>query len=239
MEHSVRVCPDASALAGAAAEHVAQRAAAAIAQRGRFHLALSGGSTPWAMLERLHGTDLDWGAVVIHQVDERFAPDGDDDRNLTHLMGALQGMEATVVPMGTAVSMDGGVPESDAEVWAAADSYAATLPERFDLVHLGLGEDGHTASLVPGDPVLDETVRLVGCTQAYRGRRRMTLTYRGLARAESIMWLVAGAAKARALAALLAGDTSIPAARVVAPESVLFVDSAAAGRDAALTGHPG
>jgi 6-phosphogluconolactonase len=118
------------------------------------------------------------------------------------------------------------VDESDLE--AAAASYAATLPEALDLVHLGLGEDGHTASLAPGDPVLEVTDRLVAVTGEYRGRRRMTLTYPALASAREVVWLVTGESKRDALAKLLSRDTSIPAARVAAENELVVADEAAA-----------
>jgi len=95
-------------------------------------------------------------------------------------------------------------------------------------VHLGLGPDGHTASLVPGDPVLEVTDALVAVTQPYQGHRRMTLTYPALARADQLLWLVTGADKREPLAKLLAGDESIPAGRVVAARSVVMADQAAA-----------
>jgi len=157
--------------------------------------------------------------VVIHQVDERIAAAGDPDRNLTHLLEALGGAPATVVPM----------PVEDGDPQAAAVRYGAALPERFDLVHLGLGPDGHTASLVPGDTVLGVDDAPVACTGGeYQGRRRMTLTYPGLARADRLMWLVTGPAKAAPLARLVAGDTSIPAGGVTAGSSVILADAAAA-----------
>jgi 6-phosphogluconolactonase len=120
---------------------------------------------------------------------------------------------------------------SEAERQAAAETYSDSLPDSFDLVHLGLGADGHTASLVPGDPLLEENTGLVGCTCVYQGHHRMTLTYPALRRARSLMWLVAGAEKTSALASLLHGDTTIPAGRVVAGESVVMADAAALGRE--------
>jgi 6-phosphogluconolactonase len=115
-------------------------------------------------------------------------------------------------------------------VHAAARAYAAALPARFDLVHLGLGPDGHTSSLVPGDPVLDETSALVAVTLPDQGHRRMTLTYRALARAARILWLVSGADKQEPLARLLSGDRSIPAGRVQAGHSLVLADAQAAER---------
>lgn len=218
MDHDLIVVADAAELAVEAASLVAAAVHEAVADRGRFDFAVSGGHTPWAMFAELAKRDLPWEAVRIFQVDERAAPDGDADRNLTHLRSALGTASAEVIAMAV------DVPDLD----VAAAAYASVLPERFDLVHLGLGPDGHTASLVPGDPVLDVDDCPVGVTGPYQGRRRMTLTYPGLARADRLMWLVAGADKVDALAKLLGGDRSIPAGRVEATRSAILADIAAA-----------
>jgi 6-phosphogluconolactonase len=214
----VEVLADAAAVAVRGAGVIAERARVAVAERGSFTLAVSGGRTPWLMFAQLGGRDVSWPEVTIYQVDERIAADGDPDRNLTHLRESLP-PEALdrVVPM----------PVTDGEVEAAAAAYADRLPERLDLVHLGLGDDGHTASLVPGDPVLAVTDRDVALTGEYMGRRRMTLTYPVLDRAGEIMWLVTGAEKAVPLAKLLARDESIPAGRVRAARSLVLADEAA------------
>ena len=217
MEHTLEVLADDETLARRAAVFVAERARMAVADHGRFTFAVSGGRTPWAMFAVLAGEEVPWSEVEIFQVDERVAPDGDPDRNLTHLRQALGAAPATVVPM--------GVNEPDLE--AAASAYALLLPDRFDLVHLGLGPDGHTASLVPGDPVLEVTDRRVGLTLPYQGHPRMTLTYPALGRAKQIMWLVTGADKCGPLAQLRSGDRSIPAGRVEAAHSLIFADAAA------------
>ena len=214
MEHTLVTEPDAAQLAVKAAGFVADRIRSAVAAHGAFTCAVSGGQTPWLMLTELVKHDLLWSSVEIYQVDERVAPDGDPERNLTHLRQILGSVPVTLIPM----------PVTDPDLEAAAAAYASRLPARFDLVHLGLGADGHTASLVPGDPVLEVTDRLVAVTGLYRGHRRMTLTYPALARAEEAMWLVTGASKHDALDRLLAGDRSIPAARVQARRSVIFAD---------------
>jgi 6-phosphogluconolactonase len=219
---SLEVLPDAAAVARRGADEVAAAASVAIAARGRFTFAVSGGQTPWAMFRALAGEDLAWEAIGIWQVDERVAPDGDPDRNLTSLSEALpEAAELHPMPV-TADDLD-----------AAAERYAASLPEAFDLVHLGMGEDGHTASLVPGDPVAEASGRDVGLTREYRGRRRMTLTYPALDRARRVLWLITGEDKAAMLPRLLAGDPSIPAGRVSADEQLVVADRAAAAGVAA------
>jgi 6-phosphogluconolactonase len=217
MQHKLETQADPGAVARAGAVFVAERARAAVAASGSFHFAVSGGHTPWAMFAELASEQVPWEAVVIYQVDERVAPAGDPDRNLTHLSQALGSAPAQVRPM----------PVNDSDLAAAADSYAASLPGNFDLVHLGLGPDGHTASLVPGDPVLSVTDRLVALTQPYQGHVRMTLTYPALARARQLLWLITGADKQQPLAKLLAGDTTIPAGRVEAGASLVMADRAA------------
>lgn len=218
MEHELAVpVADADALAVEAASYVAGQARSAVAARGRFIFAVSGGHTPWAMFAALAKEDMPWADVELFQVDERVAPDGDSSRNLTNLRESIGDAPATVYPM----------PVNDSDLDAAAARYADLLPDRFDLVHLGLGPDGHTASLVPGDPVLSVTGALVALTQPYQGQRRMTLTYPALARADQLLWLIAGADKREPLARLLAGDTSIPAGRVQAARSLVLADEAA------------
>lgn len=218
MRHELKVSPDADAVAASAAEYVAVLARGAVAARGRFTFAVSGGHTPWAMFAALAAKDVPWADVDIFQVDERVASDGNPDRNLTHLRASLGSAPALVHPM----------PVTDPDLSMAAAAYATALPQRFDLVHLGLGPDGHTASLVPGDPVLAVNDMLVAVTQPYQGHPRMTLTYPALARADQLLWLVAGADKRDPLARLLAGDTSIPAGRVTAARSLVLADAAAA-----------
>ena len=217
MHHELETLPDPDAVARAGAVFVAQHARAAVAASGSFHFAVSGGHTPWAMFAELASETVPWEAVVIYQVDERVAPPDDPDRNLTHLHQALGSAPAQVRPM----------PVNEPDLVAAAGRYAVVLPEHFDLVHLGLGPDGHTASLVPGDPVLAVTDRLVALTQPYQDRVRMTLTYPALARAGQILWLVTGSDKKEPLAKLLAGDTTIPAGRVEAAASLVLADRAA------------
>ena len=218
MKHDLDVMVDAGTVAARAASYVAGLARAAVADHGQFTFAVSGGRTPWAMFAELAGEDMPWAEVALFQVDERVAPDGDPDRNLTHLRESIGDAPARVHPM----------PVTSPDLAAAAAAYATGLPQRFDLVHLGLGPDGHTASLVPGDPVLEVADVLVAVTQPYQGHRRMTLTYPALARADQLLWLITGADKRDALGKLLAGDESIPAGRVLAARSLIMADEAAA-----------
>lgn len=219
MHHELRDFADADAVASAAAEFVTQRARESIEANGRFTFAVSGGRTPWSMFEKLAQLDVAWSDVVLYQVDERIAPVGDSTRNLTNLERSLGERRPTIVAM----------PVNDHDLEAAAAAYAASLPATFDLVHLGLGPDGHTASLIPGDPVLSVRDRLVAVTGIYQGEQRMTLTYEALARADQLLWLVTGEDKRSALSALLRGDTTIPAGAVEVPASLVMADRAALG----------
>jgi 6-phosphogluconolactonase len=217
VHHDLETLPDAQQVAHAGAVFVAEQARHAVESRGSFHFAVSGGHTPWAMFADLASETVPWEKVVLYQVDERVAPLEDPDRNLHHLREALGDAPAQVRAM----------PVNDADLAAAADAYGSLLPDHFDLIHLGLGPDGHTASLVPGDPVLEVTDRLVGLTEPYQGRVRMTLTYPALARARQILWLITGADKKEPLAKLLTGDTTIPAGRVHAGASLVLADRSA------------
>jgi 6-phosphogluconolactonase len=213
----IEVLPDAEAVARRAAALIAEWARECVTARGSFTLALSGGRTPARMTELLADEDVPWSAVRVYQADERIAPYGHAERNLTQLEATLP--EATIVAM----------PVEDEDLPAAAARYASQLPECLDLVHLGLGPDGHTASLVPGCDALKITDRDVAISREYGGRRRMTLTYPALERAREILWIVTGEDKREALERLLAGDEAIPAARVSTPRQLVLADLAAAG----------
>ncbi len=224
----LEVLPDPEAVARRAARVVAA-ARDAVGARGRFLLATSGGATPWRMLRLLAEEDLPWAGVHLFQVDERVAPAGHLDRNLTHLAASL--LDHAPLPAAQVHAM----PVEEADLASAAARYAAELhavggtPAVLDLVHLGLGADGHTASLVPGDPALEVAGADVAVTGAYRGRRRMTLTYPALDRARLVLWVVTGAEKDEALARLRRGDRAIPAGRVQSDRAVVLADVAAAG----------
>ncbi|MGH7193874.1 MAG: 6-phosphogluconolactonase [Candidatus Saccharimonadales bacterium] len=222
------ICSDANAVARRAAEFIAAEARAAAATRGRFLLAVSGGSTPWLMLRALADQEVPWPQIHLVQVDERVAPPGDPDRNLTHLHESL--LEHTPLAREQIHAM----PVEEANLASAAGHYADTLrqiagsPAVLDLAHLGLGPDGHTASLVPGDPVLQIVDADVALTGAYQGRRRMTLTYPMLNRARRILWLVAGKAKVEMLKRLREGDPAIPAGRISRHQALILADREAA-----------
>jgi 6-phosphogluconolactonase len=230
---NLEVFDDADSVARAAAATIASDARTAIAARGRFVLAVSGGHTPWIMLRALAGEDIPWAGVHVCQVDERVAPDGHPDRNLTHLRESLV-QHAPLHP-----EQIHAMPVEAADLEAAATQYALALreiagsPPVLDLVHLGLGPDGHTASLVPGDAVLDVTDQDVALTGVYQGRRRMTLTYPTLNRARRVLWVVTGSEKVEMLRRLLDGEVSIPAGRIRREQALVLGDRAAAGRLAA------
>ena len=225
----LEVFEDAEAVARAAAATIAADARAAVAARGRFIMAVSGGHTPWIMLRALANEEVPWKDVHVFQVDERIAPAGDPDRNLTHLRASL--LEHAPLPPQQIYAMPVELPDLE----AAAKQYAQTLeqvagsPPVLDLAHLGMGPDGHTASLVPGDPVRNITDAAVGLTGVYMGRRRMTLTYPVLNRSRRILWLMTGIEKVAMLPRLLEGDTTIPAGRISRDQAVVLADRAAAG----------
>jgi 6-phosphogluconolactonase len=225
----IEILADAGAVAQEAAAIIAADARAAIAERGRFIMAVSGGHTPWVMLRDLAENEVPWANVHLVQVDERVAPPGHADRNLTHLHESL--LEHAPLPPDQLYAM----PVESTDLEAAAKQYAETLakiagsPPVLDLVHLGLGPDGHTASLVPGDPVLKVNDAQVAATGVYQGRRRLTLTYPVLNRARRVLWLVTGAEKVEMLTRLRAADPSIPAGRVNQERALILADRAAAG----------
>ncbi len=223
----IEVLDDADAVAEEAAAIIATDARIAVAVRGRFVVAVSGGRTPWAMLRALAQMQMPWEDIHVLQVDERVAPAGDPDRNLTHLRESLQDAPlraGNLHPM----------PVNAEDLDAAAAAYAYTLhevagmPAVLDLVHLGLGPDGHTASLVPGDASLDVTDRAVTLAGPYQGRRRMTLTYPVIDHARRILCVVTGEEKAGMLRRLRDGDRTIPAGRVRTHRALVLADKAAA-----------
>ena len=224
----IQVLTDADSVAKAAAKIIAAEARAAVAARGRFIVAVSGGRTPWQMLRDLAGENVPWAGLHVVQVDERVAPAGDPDRNLTHLRESL----LSHAPLRSEQIY--AMPVESPDLGAAAQRYAQTLceiagtPPVLDLAHLGLGPDGHTASLVPGDPVLDVTDADVGLTGIYQKRRRLTLTYPLLNRSRRVLWVVTGSEKADMIVRLLDRDVTIPAGRIQCDNALVLADHAAA-----------
>jgi 6-phosphogluconolactonase len=226
----IRVLAEAAAVAAEAAKVIAQEGRGAVASWGRFIMAVSGGQTPWQMLRELAREEVPWNRVYVAQADERVAPAGHPDRNLTHLRDSLLDR----VPLRPEQIC--AMPVESPDLEAAASRYARMLqdfagsPPVLNLVHLGLGTDGHTASLVPGDPVLNVTETDVALTGLYRHRRRMTLTYPMLNRARRILWVVTGPEKAGMLVRLRDGDITIPAGRVRQEHALVLADRGAAAR---------
>lgn len=221
MAIDLEIVADEKAASRRAAELIAAVGADAVGERNMFSLAMSGGRSPWAMLAILgEEEEMPWAETELFQVDERIASPGSEERNLTHMvLGLSMDHQATLRPM----------PVTQRDLDGAARDYERTLPAPLDCIHLGLGPDGHTASLVPGDPVLDVTDRRVALTEfAYQDHRRMTLTYPALAEARQIVWLVTGPDKCEPLAKLMAGDESIPAGQVENDEMTVVADEAAA-----------
>lgn len=225
----IQILDDDAAVAECAAEFIATEARAAVAARGRFLLAVSGGHTPWMMLGALAGKSVPWEGIHLFQVDERVAPPGDPDRNLTHLQESL----LSRIPLRP--EQIHAMPVGSLDLAEATRVYGTELrriagePPVLDLVHLGLGPDGHTASLVPGDASLAEMNADVALAGPYQERRRMTLTYPTINRARRVLWVVTGAEKAVMLQRLLDGDRSIPAGRVRQDVAVVLADRAALG----------
>ena len=226
----VEVFPDVDSVARKAAAIVAAEARAAIAERGRFVIAVSGGRTPWLMLRALAHEDVPWEGVHVVQIDERVATEGDQDRNLTHLRESLSGQASLRPEQIHAMPVEAPDLDVAAAQYSTALRQIAGSPPVLDLVHLGLGPDGHTASLVPGDPVLAVDDVDVALTEVYQGRRRMTLTYPILNRSRRVLWLVTGSDKSEMVGRLYDGDTSIPAGRVHRDRALVLADRAAAGQ---------
>lgn len=223
----LEVLPSAEAVAERAAQWIAQQARKSIAARGRFSLAVSGGTTPWQMLRALAREEVAWPQVHLFQVDERVAPEGSADRNLTHLRDSL------LAEAPQAEAQIHAMPVNEDDLEAAAARYAQLIQDLsggvLDVAHLGLGADGHTASLVPDDAALEVNDRDVALTGLYQGRRRMTLTYPLLNRSRSVLWLMTGSSKIEMLRRLRAGDRTIPAGRITVTEAVILADEAAIG----------
>jgi 6-phosphogluconolactonase len=221
MAIELEVLDDERSAARRAAELIAEAGTQSVAERGIFGFAMSGGRSPWAMLALLdEDQGMPWDETELFQVDERIAAPGDPERNLTHIILALSmSHQPALRPM----------PVTSHDLDAAAHEYESSLPDRLDLIHLGLGPDGHTASLVPGDSVLEVRDRRVAITETfYQDHRRMTITYPTIDAGRKVLWLVTGEEKREPLQKLLAGDESIPAGRVKNDSMVVVADRAAA-----------
>jgi len=211
----------------AAAQYIAARLLQAVGERAAATLAISGGSTPSGMFERLAAEELPWSDVRVMQVDERIVPPDHEARNWKLFLAS---------PLARRIAPANRYPlpvEID-DPRLAADRYAETLIGLagealvLDVVHLGIGEDGHTASLFVDDPLFHETRRPVGVSQPHRGFRRLSLTLPVLNRARCVVWFVAGAARRAAVTRLFRRDLSIPASHVERDRAVCFTDPAAA-----------
>lgn len=225
---SVHVFATPADLARAVADDIASQLSWAVRSRNSASVAFSGGRTPWLMLAALARHPLPWSQIHVFQVDERAAPDGHPDRNIIALRDALAGASLPDDNIHPIAVLD----DLDESARAYADTIAAFAPNGFDVVHLGLGSDGHTASLLPGDPVLGVTDRRVATTGKYQGWPRITLTFPELDAARHLVWMVDGAAKAPALRQLLAGDRSIPGAHVSTTNASVFCDQPAVSTEA-------
>jgi 6-phosphogluconolactonase len=231
----IEVLDNSDLVALKAASIIAEEARKSVALRGRFIFAVSGGKTPWKMLRALADEDVPWEGIHILQVDERLAPEGHPDRNMTHLLQSLTGHAPILLEHIYAMPVEDKDPE------AAAASYARTIreiagsPAIINLIHLGLGPDGHTASLIPKDPVLDVTNRDVATTGIYQGRYRLTLTYPIINRAMKILWLVTGGEKKNMLQRLLNSDLSIPAGHISQKHAMVLADRDAANQESGIS----
>ena len=214
----ITVAPDPQAAAHEAAAWIARQLRNAVSRRGTASIAFSGGSTPALMLAALAEHPVPWVATTVFQVDERVAPDGDPDRN-AGLLDELRRFRPTIRLM----------PVTAGDLVAAARRYAALLPDRLDLVHLGLGDDGHTASWPPGDPVIDDR-RSVAMAGEFNGRVRMTLTVPAVNAARRRLLLATGAAKAAVIERWLLHDHALPVDRVSRTNTLVVLDAAAATR---------
>lgn len=223
----IEILSDANAVAIAAAQLIAAEARAVVAGRGIFSFAVSGGKTPWVMLKELASEELPWKQIHVFQIDERIAPEGDKDRNLTQLLASLAA--APIPPENIhAMPVNSADPEQACRAYEAALEQSCGIPATLDLVHLGLGPDGHTASLVPGDAVLTVRDRDVALTGLYQGRNRMTLTYPMINRSRKILWLATGAEKAPMIVRLKHGDPTIPGGLISQGNAILLADQPAA-----------
>ncbi|MBT4890162.1 MAG: 6-phosphogluconolactonase [Rhodospirillales bacterium] len=220
----IETCIDAQSVADKCANIIADHMMQAINQHAKFTIAFSGGSTPIPLFQRLSTLTLPWDKVHIFQVDERVAPDGDENRNYNNLKTHL--LDHISIPPAQVYAMQVATLSS----WKAAETYETLVrkhtgtPPCFDLIHLGLGEDGHTASLIPKDPVLKNSDSYVATSQVYNRYERLTFTYDTINATKCILWQVTGKKKAKMLKRLISGDTKIPAGRIVRDQAIIVTD---------------
>jgi 6-phosphogluconolactonase/glucosamine-6-phosphate isomerase/deaminase len=214
----ITVAPDPQAAADEAATWIARQLRNAVSRRGRASVAFSGGSTPRLMLAALTELPVPWAAVTAFQVDERVAPDGDPDRN-AGLLDVLRPLRPTIRLM----------PVTAGDRAAGMRRYAALLPDRLDVVHLGVGDDGHTASWPPGDQVIEDR-RPVAMSGEFNGRVRMTLTVPTVNAARHRIVLATGASKAAMIERWLLHDHALPIDRVGRTDTLVVLDTQAAAR---------
>jgi 6-phosphogluconolactonase/glucosamine-6-phosphate isomerase/deaminase len=200
-----------------AADRIAFRLRDAVRRRGRASVAVSGGSTAPPMIDVLAATSLPWSSIGVWQVDERIAPDGDPARNAGQL-----------APFDSLACDVNRMPVADADLRAATWRYAAGLPTRFDVVHLGIGTDGHTASWPPDRPEVRSSPRSVELVEMFNGHPRMTLTRRVVNGARSRVVLAMGAAKRPVVERWLLEDPSLPITAVRRTSTHVFLDAPAA-----------
>ena len=212
------VAPDPQGAASEAAAWLARQLRNAVSRRGVATMALSGGSTPAMMLAALAEMPAPWEATTVFQVDERVAPDGDPDRNAS-LLEPLRSCGAVINLM----------PVTAADLESASRQYAALLPDRLDVVHLGVGDDGHTASWPPGDPVV-HAGGAVAVSGEYKGRVRMTLTVPTVNAARHRMVLATGTPKATIIERWMLHDHGLPIERVSRTNTLVVLDQQAASR---------
>lgn len=224
----IRTFQSANEVAKEAAAYIADRIRENLTKKGFFTMAISGGRTPWEMIKELAQEDLPWEKVFLFQVDERIAPDGHQDRNLTQLFNTIQGTKMmtrlNIFPMQViAEDLDHACQEYADHIKKITES------GKLDLIHLGIGTDGHTASLIPGDDVLEVQDKNVALTSSpYQGRNRMTLTYPLINQAEKILWIITGEEKAEMLERLLQQDPKIPAGKISQSQAIILTEESAA-----------